>query len=288
MSTFQPTSSLSVRIHPDQVSSSSLLKSTSVAIMPPSSRGIHVSSVFGPGKNAFRSREKYLIVMVLFTFCCVCFIAFFSLPDKGSPVSGEGREPMNKVYRVYKGIQDVGRDLILPAPPIDDPEASDGGQGLNPNNNHHGVLDKPDPHKVEDKAKLLAQVELDKQIDEIRKRQQQQVLPKPNLDLGDDKSKQESSSKSSSSASSAAVVNPPKKVVKPASGVPLVQGGEDPAVRDKRDTVKAVSVQLFSHLVQVSIVEKLFFCFLADLSLNVHNSEIELFLNKMFHCKSES
>jgi hypothetical protein len=62
-------------------------------------------------------------LLVLFTFCCVCFIAFFSLPDKG-----ETREPMNKVYRVYKGIQDVGRDLILPAPPIGDNEFGDGSQ----------------------------------------------------------------------------------------------------------------------------------------------------------------
>jgi hypothetical protein len=54
------------------------------------------------------------------------------------------------------------------------------------------------------------------------------------------------SSKSSSSGSSASpvVVNPPKKVDKQSSGVsatPVVQGGEDPAVKDKRDTVKAVS-----------------------------------------------
>ncbi len=42
--------------------------------------------------------------MVLFTFGCVCFGAIFFLPDKGPP-SGEVQEPMNKVYRVYKGIQ---------------------------------------------------------------------------------------------------------------------------------------------------------------------------------------
>jgi hypothetical protein len=70
---------------------------------------------------------------------------------------------MNKVYRVYKGIQDVGRDLILPAPPILDPEAGDAEAVLNPNL-RHGVLDRPDPHKVEDKAKLLAQIEMDQQV----------------------------------------------------------------------------------------------------------------------------
>ena len=40
----------------------------------------------------------------------------------------------------------------------------DGDSGLNPNI-RHGVLDRPDPHKVEDKAKLLAQIELDNQVD---------------------------------------------------------------------------------------------------------------------------
>lgn len=218
--------------------------------MPPSSRGLHIG-VFGPGKNAFRAREKYLIVMVLFTFCCVCFIAFFSLPDKGAP-SGEAQEPMNKVYRVYKGIQDVGRDLILPAPPINDPDSADGSFGVNPNQ-HHGVMDKPDPHKIEDKAKLLAQIELDKQIEEIRKRQQQQVLPKPNFDLGDKAAKQEAASKSSSPSS--AIAESPKKVSKSESGtpgIPVVQGGEDPTVKDKRDTVKSVRcsfiIKIFSIL----------------------------------------
>ncbi len=134
--------------------------------MPPTSRGIHIGNVFGPGKNAFRAREKYLILMVLVTFGCVCFGAIFFLPDKGLPAgaaTGEQQEPMNKVYRVYKGIQDVGRDLILPAPPIHDPESEDGDSALNPNL-RHGVLDRPDPHKIEDKAKLLAQIELDNQV----------------------------------------------------------------------------------------------------------------------------
>jgi hypothetical protein len=130
--------------------------------MPPTSRGIQIGNVFGPGKNAFRAREKYLILMVLVTFGCVCFGAIFFLPDKGLS-EGAQEVPMNKVYKVYKGIQDVGRDLILPAPPIHDPESEDGDSALNPNL-RHGVLDRPDPHKIEDKAKLMAQIELDNQV----------------------------------------------------------------------------------------------------------------------------
>ena len=82
------------------------------------------------------------------------------------------------------------------------------------------------------------------QIDEIRKRQQQQVLPKPNLDLVE---KQESENKSEikkSSSVSSIQVNPVKKPEKPVSSGqlkdPVLQGGEDSTVKDKRDTVKAV------------------------------------------------
>ena len=101
-----------------------------------------------------------------------------------------------------------------------------------------------DPHKVEDRAKLLAQIELDNQIDEIRKRQQQQVLPKPNLDPEKPKLDPEVvKSSSSSSAAPVVVVSPVKKSEKSSSGQlksPVLQGGEDPTVKDKRDTVRAV------------------------------------------------
>lgn len=129
-------------------------KLPSIYRMPPTSRGL-----FGPGKNAFRAREKYLILMVLATFAFICFGAIFFLPEKSS----KELSSHNKVYRVYKGIQDVGRDLILPPPPPFD-DAVDGVEINVKLNFHHGVIDKPDPHKVEDKAKLLAQVELDREV----------------------------------------------------------------------------------------------------------------------------
>jgi len=121
--------------------------------MPPTSRG-----VFGSGRNAFRTREKYLILLVLTTFGFFCFGAIFFLPDKGTLAAGD-EVSMNKVYRVYKGIQEAGRDFMLPPPPIVDPQSD--GANLN---FHHGVIDRPDPHRLQDKAKLLAQVELDAQV----------------------------------------------------------------------------------------------------------------------------
>ena len=82
------------------------------------------------------------------------------------------------------------------------------------------------------------------QIDEIRKRQQQQVLPKPNLDLEkENQAKQAESEAKKSSSASSLLVNPVKKSEKQTvpTKEPLLQGGEDPSVKDKRDTVKAVT-----------------------------------------------
>ena len=89
--------------------------------MPPNSRGLGSHGYYGIGGNpvlaisGFRPKEKYLIFLVLATFLFVCFAAVFFLPDKlVDDKGGNG----NKVYRVYKGLQDAGRDFILPAPPV--------------------------------------------------------------------------------------------------------------------------------------------------------------------------
>ena len=98
----------------------------------------------------------------------------------------------------------------------------------------------------------MAQIELDNQIDEIKKRQQQQVLPKPNLDpekpnLDPEKPKLDPEVvKSSSSSSSPVEVAVPAKKSASGSGQlnpPVLQGGEDPTVKDKRDTVRAVNLK---------------------------------------------
>ena len=62
---------------------------------------------------------------------------------------------MNRVYQVYKGLQDAGRDILLPAPPL----ASFDGQEKGHIPNHgHGQIDRPDPHKGRKnfKARLTA------------------------------------------------------------------------------------------------------------------------------------
>ena len=42
--------------------------------------------------------------------------------------------------------------------------------------NRHGVIDKPDPHRAEEVEHLKSRVDLDNEIEEIKKRQEQQVI----------------------------------------------------------------------------------------------------------------
>lgn len=219
--------------------------------MPPSSRGgasagglLH--SIMGPKSAAsFRPKEKYLIFLVLATFCFVCFGAIFFLPTtdsrngkrflevnfffltqffSGTEVSSQN---MNRVYQVYKGLQDAGRDILLPAPPLDRDNNAD---HPDPNQFPHGVIDKPDPHKVEDRVRLLAQIEMDAQLNELRQKQieeqKQRVLAKPNFNHDPSEENNQVS----------------KEVWKPAAKEPLISGGEDkdPVARQRRDTVKAM------------------------------------------------
>ena len=49
-------------------------------------------------------------------------------------------------------MREGGADFIMPPPP---PPVLD-----NPNV-RHGVIDRPDPHRIDDKARMLAQIEID-------------------------------------------------------------------------------------------------------------------------------
>ena len=85
--------------------------------MPPASRGGLISAMMGPKSAAsFRPKEKYLIFLVLATFGFVCFGAIFFLPTEKTG-SDDSPPNMNRVYRVYKQLQDV-QDILLPAPPL--------------------------------------------------------------------------------------------------------------------------------------------------------------------------
>jgi len=148
--------------------------------------------------------------------------------------SDTSSQNMNRVYRVYKGLQDAGRDILLPAPPLESGE--DFNQAFHQN---HGVIDRPDPHKVEDRAKLLAQIEMDAQLEDLRQKQiqeqKQRVIPKPHIDsaqpLNNEVVKKPTSSEKS-------IV----EMEKQHDDLPIIMGGEDrdADARKKRDKVKAM------------------------------------------------
>jgi len=189
-------------------------------IMPPNSRGM------------CRTREKQLFILALGTICFLCFGSIWFLPEK--------QGPGGKVKVVRDKLQEQVENLILPPPPED----MRGDININPNI-RHGVIDKPDPHRAEEKAQLDAQIELDEEIKRIRKNQEQQVLAKPNFD------KQKEGVKSSSSSPE----DLDKKFAKPgkksdadvltSNDEPKIQGGEDSdaTAKQRRDHVK----QMMKH-----------------------------------------
>ena len=178
-----------------------------------------------------RTREKQLFILALGTISFLCFGSIWFLPEKPGPGG--------KVKVVRDKLQEQVENLILPPPPED----VGGDVNINPNI-RHGVIDKPDPHRLEEKAQLDAQIELDEEIKRIRKNQEQQVLAKPNFD------KEKENKKSSSSAPEAALDNkfakpankPDEEVAKSNNMEPKIQGGEDKdaSARERRDHVKGV------------------------------------------------
>ena len=184
-----------------------------------------------------RSKEKQIFLLALGTISFLCFGSIWFLP-------GSSSGKVNKVQAVRDVIvqqaENVG-NLIRPPPPGDI-----GGDQNNINPNiRHGVLDKPDPRKQEERAVLDAQIELDEEIKKIRKNQEHQVLAKPNN--FDVKAAEKKPSSSLPQALDNEFAKPGKK---PAETIddsgdsgPLIQGGEDDdeVARQRRDHVKGVS-----------------------------------------------
>lgn len=86
-------------------------------------------------RKSFRSREKFLILLVLLTFGFVCCCAFFLLPDNfGS----------EHVIKVYKQFKKTGPEIFIPAPPA-----------------AHGINNEEDIHKTVDRAKLAEKIKIE-------------------------------------------------------------------------------------------------------------------------------
>ena len=194
-------------------------------ILPSSTRGL------------CRSKEKQIFLLALGTISFLCFGSIWFLPGSSS---GKGNKVQAVRDVIVQQAENVG-NLIRPPPPGD---VGGDQNNINPNI-RHGVLDKPDHHKEEEKAVLDAQIELDEEIKKIRKNQEHQVLAKPNnFDANGPGEK-----KSSSSLPQALDNEFAKPGKKPAENIgdsgdsPLIQGGEDDdeVARQRRDHVKGVS-----------------------------------------------
>lgn len=124
---------------------------TSSSVLPSYQRFVNGVPVALFSRRSFRSREKYLILLVFLSFGVVCFGTFFFLPDFHS---GTGGAAVNSVYRVYQHMQKAGPELLIPAPPR--MQLGPRGPVAHPNAvppGHEGA-DHQDIHLLEDKQKL--------------------------------------------------------------------------------------------------------------------------------------
>ncbi|XP_067010449.2 mannosyl-oligosaccharide 1,2-alpha-mannosidase IA [Anabrus simplex] len=223
----------------------------STGIIPTYQRFVNGVPVPSFSRRSFRPREKYLILLVFFTLGVVCFGSFFFLPEfRGS--SGT----VNSVYNVYKHMQQAGPELLIPAPPHGDDvsEIPGGGKLI-----RHDVEGLPDPHKIEDRAKLLAKIEEAEEMDRMRNRK---VLERPIILAAN-----------SPSVSVSAAVKTDKPVLEgvieennipqgqerivtippaPSDHYPETNGGEDPdpTARERRNKIKEMMRHAWDNYVR--------------------------------------
>ena len=193
-----------------------------------------------PARKTLRLKEKYVILLVFGTFGIVCFGAFFFLPNLQEKVN---------IVEVKKHLKDAG-DMAGNMFNIHEKE---GGNGKVIGIRHDDLVD---PHKIDDKIRLQMNIEkewanakvqeaLDKQgikADEAQKLKDSIQSDKDKviqMQIEEDTKKKEEERQNA------------LKVEKEHSGHPGAQGGEpsDAAARDRRNTVKAVSIDHNDRLI---------------------------------------
>ena len=112
-----------------------------------------------------RSKERVLLGFVCFGLVVACFGTVFFLPELRT---GFALPSINSVYNVYKNVQKGGPEFILQLPPLAKDDIHDGRS-----QQHHGQIDKPDFHLLEDQARLKAKIETEEMQNQMK------VLPKP-------------------------------------------------------------------------------------------------------------
>lgn len=116
-----------------------------------------------------RSKERVLLGFVCFGLVIGCFGTVFFLPELRT---GIALPSINSVYKVYEHVQKVGPEFILQLPPLAKDEVPESKI-----QQHHGQIDKPDFHLLEDQARLKAKIETEEKLEQ--ERNQLKVLPRP-------------------------------------------------------------------------------------------------------------
>lgn len=115
----------------------------------PSGTG-QISAKFLTGRRALRTRERFLILLLLATLGFVCFGGLFYLPD--NIVSTD------KVRKAYESIQSAG-DMFIPAPPVANRRHRHGADGYGFGNENDNSGDEA--HVLPDRNRLQAKIQND-------------------------------------------------------------------------------------------------------------------------------
>lgn len=177
-----------------------------------------------------RSKERVLLGFVCFGLVVACFGTVFFLPELRT---GIALPSLNSVYKVYEHVQKVGPEFILQLPPLAKDDIHEGKS-----QQHHGQIDKPDFHLLEDQARLRAKIETEERLE--LEQNQLKVLPKPMIPS----SKSETGVSGSTTQPDGGIKGESSVTVRDQlkNRLPMVQGGGDlePDIRAKRETVRKV------------------------------------------------
>lgn len=181
----------------------------------------------------WRSKERVLLGFVCFGIVIACFGTVFFLPDLRT---GIALPSIDSVYKVVQQVQKVGPELILQVPPLARDDPHDGR-----NQAHHGQIDRPDIHLLEDQARLRAKIEYDEKMEQ----NQQKVLPRPVIPQARDTSESTSRDRAAASDSSVSNNSDGKGAGNQQARFPVIRGGisSDPDLQKKRETVR----QMMKH-----------------------------------------
>lgn len=189
-----------------------------------------LSSKLLSARRALRTREKFLILLLLATLAFVCLGGLFYLPDNFVATG--------KVREVYDQIQKAGPEIFIPAPPVARRHRHGVEMSGAANSNNHGDGGDDEHHILGDRDRLNAKIQNDWAAGGGRDH-----IEKPQA-------------RSGTSSNVAPIMNPPSPEITnaqnngDASGVGAapesqnrLPNGEDsdPIARERRNKVKEVS-----------------------------------------------